>query len=138
MERRQFFYLAGVGVSTLMIGNFLASCSKDDDPDDPGTPGNGKKLTLDLTDPAFSSLTTPGNSIIKDNVLIIHTSNGYVALSKTCTHQGCTVGFDGTEVVCPCHGSKFSTVGSVLNGPATTPLTKYKTELLGNILTITL
>jgi len=46
------------------------------------------------------------------------------AFSAICTHQGCLVGsVENNEIVCPCHGSKFSaTDGSVLQGPATQPL----------------
>ncbi len=137
MERRQFFYLSGLGSTTILAGNLLAACSKAEDEDtNTGTPG-GNKLILDLTDPAYSGLKTVGNSLIKNNILIIHTVNDtYQALSKICTHQGCTVGFNGTEIVCPCHGSKFTTAGAVIQGPATLALTKYKTELAGEILTV--
>ncbi|XVQ09931.1 FAD-dependent oxidoreductase [Spirillospora sp. CA-255316] len=45
-------------------------------------------------------------------------------VSARCTHLACLVAFNAVERVweCPCHGSRFSVDGSVLQGPATTGL----------------
>jgi cytochrome b6-f complex iron-sulfur subunit len=54
--------------------------------------------------------------------LIGRDEGGLFALSATCTHLGCTVGRSGEELACPCHGSRFTTDGTNLAGPAVRPL----------------
>jgi glycine/D-amino acid oxidase-like deaminating enzyme/nitrite reductase/ring-hydroxylating ferredoxin subunit len=51
-------------------------------------------------------------------------------VSPICTHMGCHVAFNSTEKSwdCPCHGSRFSVDGSVLDGPANTALERIKLE----------
>lgn len=42
------------------------------------------------------------------------------ALTAVCTHAHCLVGYqaDQQKIVCPCHGSEYTTAGSLLRGPA--------------------
>lgn len=51
-------------------------------------------------------------------------------VSATCTHAGCTVRWNHDEKSwdCPCHGSRYSFEGKVLNGPAPQDLVYYKEE----------
>jgi cytochrome b6-f complex iron-sulfur subunit len=52
-------------------------------------------------------------------------AGGLYAMSMQCTHKGCTVGMNGTQLLCPCHQARFDFDGNVLAGPATAPLPRY-------------
>lgn len=56
-------------------------------------------------------------------------------VTATCPHLGCLVHFNPAEKSwdCPCHGSRFSTDGSLLNGPSTTDLKPASAEILGHL-----
>jgi glycine/D-amino acid oxidase-like deaminating enzyme/nitrite reductase/ring-hydroxylating ferredoxin subunit len=57
-------------------------------------------------------------------------SNQLHELSAVCPHLGCIVAWNALEESwdCPCHGSRFSPDGKVLNGPATRSLDPIASE----------
>jgi len=71
------------------------------------------------------------NSVTPDRInkffLIRLDDGGFMALSITCSHLGCSVLWDETkdQFLCPCHSSAFDNVGIVLNSPAPRPLDYY-------------
>jgi cytochrome b6-f complex iron-sulfur subunit len=64
-----------------------------------------------------------------------------VAVSRICTHEGCTVGLPaaaGGMMDCPCHGSRFTTRGQVVNGPAARPLASFPAAISGSEVVVTI
>jgi Rieske Fe-S protein len=63
-----------------------------------------------------------------------------VAISRVCTHEGCTVNLPtsaGATLNCPCHGSRFRTTGQVVNGPASRALFQFPARIQGNEVIVT-
>lgn len=83
-----------------------------------------------------------GGGVILDDpaVVITQPAEGDVkAFTAICTHQGCLVSeVVDNEIVCPCHGSRFSALdGSVVTGPATTGLSAAGVAVEGGSVVLT-
>jgi Rieske Fe-S protein len=75
-----------------------------------------------------------GKIFENQQVVITQPSAGeFKAFTTVCTHQGCAVDAIANGTIdCPCHGSRFSVKdGSVVNGPATTPLPPKQIKVSG-------
>lgn len=63
-----------------------------------------------------ATYTDPGDG--SPDILIRDEGGQLRAFSAVCTHAGCTVGYDGSEIYCPCHGGTYSAeTGEVTGGP---------------------
>ena len=63
---------------------------------------------------------------------------GFLALSRTCTHLGCSVPWVEKEMkfACPCHGSAFDISGNVIDAPAPRALDIYPISIENNIIKV--
>lgn len=59
---------------------------------------------------------------------------GLMALFQRCVHLGCRVPWCSTSIgfECPCHGSKYNSVGEYFAGPAPRNLDRFVVELRGD------
>jgi Rieske Fe-S protein len=65
---------------------------------------------------------------------------GFLALSRKCTHLGCTVLWSSQDkkFVCPCHSSEFDIHGEVLDPPATRALDTFRISIENNVVKVDL
>lgn len=113
LPRRDFLGLAGMWTAGLAIAGSLVGMAR---------------LPKPRVTPEASSLFRAGRPedfppgttkiIVDRNVRIASTEEGVAALSLICTHLGCIVKETEEGFSCPCHGSKFSIEGGVIQGPA--------------------
>lgn len=63
---------------------------------------------------------------------------GFLAVSRKCTHLGCTVPWSEKEkkFVCPCHASAFDIRGTVISPPAPRALDIYQLVIENNIVKV--
>lgn len=136
MDRKEFLVRLGLGAAAIACAGDIIGCGTNSNPVSP--PAN-VDFTLDLNDPGNSALKNKGGFLVQNRIIVAHTmSDTYVALSVTCTHQGNNVEYlsGNNQFYCPAHGSRFASDGSVVNGPAQSPLARYNTSLNGTSLRV--
>ena len=71
-------------------------------------------------------------------VAVVRTArNRYVALDRRCPHAGGIVLANGSQWVCPLHGSRFDLDGDKVSGVTPKGLRKLRSKLSRGVLTIT-
>ena len=152
MKRRDFCVHACQAMSVMAVGTVLPGCGGGDSPTGPSgssgsalptVSGSVTNRTVSVTVDAASPLAAAGGTALVQSglgsFLVTRISQeAFSALTATCTHEGCTItNVSGQTFICPCHGSQFSTSGSVVKSPATRALTTYATSFAGTTLSIT-
>lgn len=125
ITRRQLLAGSGLAASAVIGSSLLSSCSD-------GSGGSGGIRTKDV--PVGSAYIQP-----KGDYLVIQPTEGqFRAFSRTCPHAGCQVNkIEGDEIVCPCHGSRYSVVdGSRVSGPTPKGLTEVPVKFNGKRLEV--
>lgn len=63
---------------------------------------------------------------------------GFLALSRRCTHLGCTVPWDEEKQMfaCPCHASTFDITGAVISSPAPRALDFFAVEIENDVVSV--
>lgn len=69
-------------------------------------------------------------------IALANVDGTFYAIDDKCTHLGCSLGdgqLTGTVVRCACHGSQFDvTTGTVIQGPAKTPVQAHASQVVGD------
>jgi Rieske Fe-S protein len=97
--------------------------------------GGGTSAAAPAALATTAEIPVDGGKILTDKKIVITqpVAGTFKAFTAVCTHQGCTVStVAGGTIDCPCHGSKFSVKdGSVVNGPAPSPLAAIAIKVVG-------
>ena len=126
------------------LAGCLQDSGKDEAPAQPDTVPtfHSVEVPLDLGDPRYAILNNADGAlrtVVKAEnseftvILARPSDRNILAFSASCPHAGCTVDVpSGPEIRCPCHGSRFSLDGNVLQGPASSPLSTIPLIVDGN------
>jgi Rieske Fe-S protein len=68
---------------------------------------------------------------------VVRERGAFFAVDLVCTHLACTVQATEQGFACPCHGSRFTSEGRVLSGPAPEALRRLRLEARDGVLWIT-
>jgi Rieske Fe-S protein len=133
--RRTVIAGAGLGVAATA----LAACTTYGKKPEAAPSSSAPAASPGAPAPAAVALTTTaavpvGSGVIVDDIVVTQPTAGvFKGFSTVCPHAGCNVSkVEGGNIVCPCHGSRFSLEGAVVGGPAKDPLEARAVSVQGD------
>jgi cytochrome b6-f complex iron-sulfur subunit len=124
--------LAAVGEVALVVASFLKPRRERGKDEGPGLFGAG---------PLDSFATGSVTAFPAGRFYLVRLADGsLLALSRQCTHLGCSVPWDEEKgrFVCPCHASSFDVKGEVLSAPAPRPLDTFPVRVENGVVKVDL
>ncbi len=123
VSRRTFISRAALAAATIA----LAACGAGD----ATGPSFSGTFTLILADyPALASVN--GVALVTANgariAVVRSSSSAFVALSRTCPHEGGLINQSGSGFLCSRHGAQFSLTGTWQGGERTSSMRSYATS----------
>jgi len=95
-----------------------------------GGSGGGGQVLAKVADVPVGGAVSATDANGKPVIVSQPTAGDVVAFSAICTHMGCTVAPQGSQLVCPCHGSTYDlATGDNTGGPAPSPLPKVSVKV---------
>jgi nitrite reductase/ring-hydroxylating ferredoxin subunit len=131
--------LAGAGFAGLAAT--LAACGGGSGSSSGGTSGSGQTGSGGSAALASTSeIPVGGGKVFSAEKVVVTqpTAGEFKAFSAVCTHMQCLVDQVASGTIdCPCHGSEFSVKnGSVVSGPAPSPLPAQAIKVAGGKITL--
>jgi Rieske Fe-S protein len=130
--------LAGAGFAGLAAT--LAACGGSSGSSSGGTSGSGQAGGGSAALASTSEIPVGGGKVFSAEKVVVTqpTAGEFKAFSAVCTHMQCLVDQVASGTIdCPCHGSEFSVKnGSVVSGPAPSPLPAQAIKVAGGKITL--
>jgi cytochrome b6-f complex iron-sulfur subunit len=132
-SRRRFLQGAAGVAGGLALGLQLVAVADETDGATPVTATPAAETLVPIPEKVLAKV--GGADVVEaagDKIMVVRTGPSSVsACSAICTHKGCTVGYEegSKELVCPCHGARYSLDGKVKQGPAKRSLKPYNARL---------
>jgi len=135
-SRRAFLWKAWIGLAAVVVGEWIWVAAGFLRPRKPSEEEGDSLVTAGLVDgfPLDSVTAFPQGKFYLARL----EDGGFLAVSRECTHLGCTVPWveDDHRFVCPCHSSAFDIRGEVINPPAPRAMDLFEVRIENRIVKV--